>query len=271
MAAITLSTAAHRVALSGTPLHLRHQLAPPVDWSSHLKPPVKVGSTTVLVQIYAVAVDELDIKILEEKGKADVGKWVPGRSFVGRCLMVSTEEKDIVRGDIVVGLLDSRKVGLLLFLGHLHCRTNMVQSGALCEYILCERRRVARAPFPTSLSLEQMALLPLHGIPAARITRTHLVRHSRALIMDAHHGVGALICQEMARAGVNVTAVIGGGDDHYECQSACMAHGAKGVLTGSPAAVMLQLDEGGWDFVLDTIGGQRVYDTAKRILKDGAK
>ena len=50
-----------------------------------------------------------------------------------------------------------------------------------------------------------------------------------------------------------------------------MANGARGVLTGSPAAVMLQLDEDGWDFIFDTVGGQRVYDTAKRILKSGGK
>ena len=34
---------------------------------------------------------------------------------------------------------------------------------------------------------------------------------------------------------------------------------------------MLSLDEGGWDFILDTKGGQRVYDAAKRILKNGGR
>lgn len=145
------------------------------------------------------------------------------------------------------------------------------QSGCLAEYILCERRRLARAPYPTSLTLEQMSLLPSQGIPAARAIRRHLFRQSRALIMDAHTGTSALICQEMAQGGVNVTAVVSGGDNHHEVQSACMANGAKGVLTGSAAAEMLNLDEGGWDFILDTQGGQRIYDAAKRILKDGGK
>ena len=89
--------------------------------------------------------------------------------------------------------------------------------------------------------------------------------------MDPHIGVSALICQEMSRAGVNVTALISGGEEHHDVQTACMTHGARGVLTGSPAAVMLSLDENGWDFILDTKGGQRVYDAAKRILKNGAK
>lgn len=51
----------------------------------------------------------------------------------------------------------------------------------------------------------------------------------------------------------------------------CMANGAKGVLTGSPAAVMFSLEEGGWDYVVDTMGGERVYDAAKRMLREGGK
>ena len=116
-----------------------------------------------------------------------------------------------------------------------------------------------------------MSLLPLQGIAAARAVRTHLVRQSRAVIVDAHTGIPALICQAMARAGVNVTAIISGGEDHHEAQSLCMEHGARGVLTGSPAAVMNGLDEEGWDYVLGTKGGQRVYEAAKRILKEGGK
>jgi D-arabinose 1-dehydrogenase-like Zn-dependent alcohol dehydrogenase len=110
MAAITLSSAAHKA--SSTPAHLRHNLPPPVDFSSHLKPPQKVAKAQVLVQIYATAVDEADAKALEDKGRGDVGRWVPGRSFVGRVLSVGVEEKELVRGDIVIGLVDIRKVSL---------------------------------------------------------------------------------------------------------------------------------------------------------------
>ncbi|KAK4683889.1 hypothetical protein P7C73_g6325, partial [Tremellales sp. Uapishka_1] len=251
MAAITLSSSLSFK--SATPLHLRHHLPLPVDFSSHLRPPTKVSNSQVLLQVYAVAIDEVDVKQLEDKGKSDVGKWVPGRSFAGRCLQVGAEEKEIVRGDLVIGLMDVRK------------------SGALAEYITIDRRRLARAPFSTTLTLEQMALLPLQGIPASRAIRTHLVRGSRALLLSPQSGISALICQEMARAGVHITAVIAGGDDHQDSQTRCMAHGARGVLTGSPAAVMMNLEEGGWDFVLDTVGGVRVYEAAKRILKEGGK
>ncbi|WVQ67676.1 uncharacterized protein L199_005880 [Kwoniella botswanensis] len=251
MASIVLTTTFSRH--SSTPAHLRDQLPPLVDFSSHLKPPTKVGDSQLLVQVYAVAIDQIDVRALDEKARWEVGKYVPGRSFIGRALTVGADEKEVVRGDLVIGILDIRK------------------SGALSEYIVVDRRRVSRAPFPTNLSLEQLSLLPLQGVAAARAVRTHLIKHSRALILNAHEGVAALVCQEMSRNGVNITAVIPGGDDSHEHHKACMENGAKGVLMGSPAAVMLSLEEGAWDYVFDTVGGSRVSDAARRLLKDGGK
>lgn len=93
----------------------------------------------------------------------------------------------------------------------------------------------------------------------------------RALIQDAHQGIPALLCQELSRRGVHVTAIIPGGENAHEAQTKCMAHGARGVLTGSPAAVMFGLEEGGWDYVVDTTGGERVYDACKRVLRENGK
>jgi hypothetical protein len=47
--------------------------------------------------------------------------------------------------------------------------------------------------------------------------------------VGAHEGIPALVCQEMSRAGVQVTAVISGGDGAF-AQNACMEHGARGVF-----------------------------------------
>lgn len=141
----------------------------------------------------------------------------------------------------------------------------------MAEYILVDRRRVSRAPFPTLLTLEQLSILPLQGIAAARCVRGSLNRQFRAIVINAHTGIAALVCQMMSRAGVYVTAIIPGGDDSHEAHQKCIENGAKGVLMGSPAAVMINLEENGYDFVFDTQGGQRVYDTARRALKSGGK
>jgi D-arabinose 1-dehydrogenase-like Zn-dependent alcohol dehydrogenase len=104
MAGIVLSTLVAR----DTPTHLRDQ-NPPVDFVSHLKPPSKVTNSQILVQVYATAIDSLDIRALDDKNRGDISKWVPGRSFVGRCMTVGVEEKEIVRGDIVIGIIELRK------------------------------------------------------------------------------------------------------------------------------------------------------------------
>lgn len=105
MAGIVLST----LPSHDTPIHLRDQ-NPPVDFVSHLRPPSKVTNSQILVQMYATAIDKADIRALYEKGRGDISRWVPGRSFVGRCMAVGAEEKEIVRGDIVIGLMELRKV-----------------------------------------------------------------------------------------------------------------------------------------------------------------
>lgn len=130
---------------------------------------------------------------------------------------------------------------------------------------------MARTPFPTQLTLEQMSLLPLQGLQSIRALRGKLGRQYRALVCDPHRGVTALMCQELSRSGTHVTALISGGDDHHNAQSSCMLHGAKGVLTGRPASVMNQLEDNSFDLVIDTQGGQVAYDAAKRILKDGGR
>ena len=109
MAAIVLSTLPHR----DTPQHLR-DMSSGLDFTSHIRPPTKVGNSQLLVQVYATAIDDADMKCLDEKQRADIGKWVPGRSFVGRCLAVGGDEKEIVRGDIVVGLMELKKVSWAL-------------------------------------------------------------------------------------------------------------------------------------------------------------
>lgn len=255
MAAITLSTALHKYHLkheSPTPAHLRWTLPPPVDFST-VPPPHKVGHAQVLVQIYAAAVDWLDVERLDDQPVSEVGRWIPGRSFVGRCVTAGVDEKDIARGDIVMGLVDIRR------------------SGALAEYMVVDRRRVGRVNPNTSLELEELAALPAQGIAVHRAIRdVGVSRGQQALIMDAYEGLPALFCQELTRMGVVVTAVIGG-DDDGTLQSACMAYGARGVLTGSPGSVMYSLPESTFTIVVDTIGGAGVTEAARRILLDGGR
>lgn len=259
MSTITLSPSS--VSLSGrssrtafyrnetpTPAHLRGDIPPPVSFSSHQPPPSKISDSQVLVQVYAVALDRFDSELVMEKAAngSGVGKWIPGRSFCGRALDVGADVRVISKGDLVMGLVDIKK------------------SGTLAEYIICERRRIARTPFGSHLSLEQLACLPLHGVTAHRAC-SGLARGSRALILNAHEGVGSLVAQELSNNGIHVIAQVP--LDVMSAEEDAWENGAKEVIADDPVAMINGQHESGFDFIFDTVGGRRIYDAARRTLR----
>ncbi|EKM59560.1 uncharacterized protein PHACADRAFT_250150 [Phanerochaete carnosa HHB-10118-sp] len=228
-----------------TPAHLLDTLPVPVTFLSHLPPPSFVPSSHVLVQVFAVGLDGLDSFLVQEKtvnGAKGTG-FIPGRSIIGKAIEVGWDVKGDVcrRGEWIIGLLDVKK------------------SGALAEFIVMERHRVHRAPqplsrpttlFPSSrrthvrsmslpsqlnrhpfaqidqdliasanLSIEELALLPICGLPAHRAVRTFAdvispatpkpdsgdrAKYVRILVLHGHDGPGALAVQMFARRGVKV-------------------------------------------------------------------
>ncbi|KAL1939747.1 hypothetical protein VTO73DRAFT_9780 [Trametes versicolor] len=238
---------------SATPIHLQGSLPLPVAFTAHVSPPTYVPESHVLVQVHAVGLDTLDSLIVHDKsgmsGSGGVGGgkgigggkagFIPGRSFVGKVVECGWAVSAEVcrRGEWVVGLLDVRKCG------------------ALAEFILVERHRVHRAPQPRArtvslfpprkrahirstslpangnalpyassplapppLTIEELALLPLCGVPAHRALRTFADVLSpsnrsqldeakpdvRALVLQGHDGCGALAVQMLGRRGVRV-------------------------------------------------------------------
>ncbi|KAG0692691.1 hypothetical protein DFH29DRAFT_985687 [Suillus ampliporus] len=193
----------------------------PLGFTAYRKPPVYVGGSSVLVQVWAIGLDDVDARLVgvhppsskqpspgtpcrvEEKsaGKRHVPLgYIPGRSFIGRVLEVGWEvdEQTLKKGEWVIGL-------------------NSVQKcGALAEFILVDRHRIRRVPHPYTpnqpslvlaslseasgddergqrnslmfpsvnepkgLTVDELALLPLSGVPAYRAVRT-LTHITRAL------------------------------------------------------------------------------------------
>lgn len=233
---------------SPTPAHLLADLPPPVSFSSHQPPPSKISDSQVLVQVYAVALDRFDSDMVHELSGAGRGidKWVPGRSFVGRALEVGADVRVIAKGDLVMGVTDIKK------------------SGTLAEFITCERRRIARTPHGSHLSLEQLACLPLYGITAHRAC-VGLTRGSRALVLNAHEGVGALVTQELSTLGVHVIAQVP--VDVASAEEDAWENGAKEVVPDDAIVMINGQHEGSFDLFVDTAGGRRVYDAARRVLR----
>ena len=97
-----------------TPGHIAGEMPTPLGFCSRLPPPTNVPPHHVLVQVWAVGLDNRDATIVL-KDKHNTPGFVPGRSFVGRAMEIGWEVRaDIVKkGEWVVGLMDVKKVMLL--------------------------------------------------------------------------------------------------------------------------------------------------------------
>jgi hypothetical protein len=182
-----------------------------------------------------------------------------------------------------------------------------------------DRRRLHRVPYPRmpnnsanpdmsshahALALEELALLPLTGVPAHRAVCTFASVTTpsapRALVLSGHDGAGALAVQMLARRGWRVSVhvpvptripIITGISRSYiddearreaylqETEDTIRAWGAEEVLfvrqheddtAGRSGAVMLmnRLMETAEEFdgILDTIGGKEVWDAGEALL-----
>jgi len=109
----------------------------PLGFTAYRKPPVYVGGSSVLVQIWAVGLDDVDARLMgvhplsskqpspgtphrteeksDRKRSVPLG-YIPGRSFVGRVLEVGwdVDEHTLKKGEWVIGLNSVQKVCITL-------------------------------------------------------------------------------------------------------------------------------------------------------------
>ena len=94
-----------------TPSHLVSQETSIVSLTSHTPSPSKVQTNQVLVQVWCVALEGLDVLLTREKSKnADGYGFVPGRGFCGRVIEAGYGVSNLRKGEWVMGLLDVAKV-----------------------------------------------------------------------------------------------------------------------------------------------------------------
>lgn len=244
------SARSSRVSLDTMPDGLVEELQrTTMSMTAHTPPPRKLSSTQVLVQIITVAIDETDRQLLREKIRSENAYgFVPGRSFCGRIMETGWEVKRMRKGDVVFGLQSSRKCG------------------ALAEFMTIDQDLIAKAP-EDCLTTEEIAALPAVGVMAYQMMLNHcsqLKRGSRILILNAHDGVGLLTMQEANNLGLIIVAHCP--DSISDGVTLCEANGAHEVVVGDALWALNSLHESSFDLVLDTVGGRRIYDAARRIL-----
>lgn len=114
------------------------------------------------------------------------------------------------------------------------------------------------------------------------------MRGAKALVLQGHDGAGLLAVQELALLRVEVTVQIppGAWDDKGKGPSSrssseadednnafdtaeerVRAAGASELLIDEPLAALAALPEDAFDLVIDCIGGRKIWDAARRVLK----
>ena len=142
---------------------------------------------------------------------------------------------------------------------------------------MTDKTRVAKCCTPSkSLSIEQLALLPLCGIPAHRAVRTYGFpeRGARALVLQAHDGIGALAVQELVSLGVQVTAQVSPELNRAEvkehsgvsAKDRIIQFGAQKVIMYDPLTAVEVLEDNTYDLVIDTVGGREIWEACRRVL-----
>lgn len=266
----SMSSLLRRNSVSATPAHLLPTPLISVSYSAHTPPPKKLSSTSVLVRVWAVAVDGYDALAARDASPG----FVPGRSFVGKVVEWGDACAGMFgKGEFVFGLRDLKR------------------SGALSEFLVIERRYLAKAPKVTSsgvddedgLTLEDIAALPLLGVTAHRAVGG-ISRGARALVLlsgeaelgagaagGSDWGVGVLACQELVARGVIVVLQVTSEQGEAWARAHIPNLREGHIRVGDPLEIVNVEHEGSFDLVLDCVGGRRIYDASRRILSTGGQ
>lgn len=138
----------------------------------------------------------------------------------------------------------------------------------------------------TTLSLSELALLPLSGVQAYRAVKSiinALPDGKRVLVLRGHDGVGAMAVQMLAKHGWKVCAHAvlpttfrqnpEAEEEAYmmTVESRVASWGAEEVIFDSETVGVLErlLEDGDvFDAILDTVGGKDVWEASERLLRN---
>lgn len=91
---------------------------------------------------------------------------------------------------------------------------------------------------------------------------------SQVLVLNGHEGVGAIACQLAGclRSMRDIWITSQCPQSVAEGERLCRGFGASDVIVDDPLTAINSIHEASFDVVLDTVGGRRIYDAARRIL-----
>jgi NADPH:quinone reductase-like Zn-dependent oxidoreductase len=207
----------------------------------HHDPPVALrevsepepAASEALIEVYASSLNRGELVLLATRADG----WRPGQDIAGVVAQPAASGEGPAAGARVVGL---------------------VESAGWSQRVAAPVARLAE--LDDAVSFEHAATLGIAGRTALRTVRLAGPLLGRSvLVLGAGGGVGHLAVQLAARAGAQVTAQLRGPAHAIE-----RIHvGAERVVTGD------QLEPGGFDVVLDGVGGASLQSAIQAIRPGG--
>jgi NADPH2:quinone reductase len=214
------------------------------------RPEPHIGPDTVLVKVVAAGLNPVDYKVREGylQGLIDTHlPAVPAWDVAGVVVKPGLDTPEFEVGDEILA----------------YARKDVVSDGTLAEYVAVPVRTAAKKP--EDLSFEAAAGLPLAGLTALQtVRRSGLGAGSTVLVHAAAGGVGSIAVQLAVHAGARVVGTASEGNHAYlrGLGAEPIAYG-DGLVAAAKAAA-----PGGFDVILDYVGGQAI-DTAAELLAPG--
>jgi len=213
-------------------------------------PDPHIGPDTLLVEVKAAGLNPVDYKIRQGHLARLIDTdfpVIPGWDVAGVVVRAGLDTPEYQVGDEVLA----------------YARKDVVHGGTLAELVSVPVRTAAHKP--SGVSFEEAAALPLAGLTALQsVRRSGLVAGQTVLVHAASGGVGSFATQLAVLAGAKVVGTAGAANQDYvrSLGAEAIEHG-DGLVERARALV-----PGGFDVVLDYVGGAAL-DTTAELLRPG--
>ncbi|HEX6312546.1 MAG TPA: zinc-binding dehydrogenase [Acidimicrobiia bacterium] len=190
------------------------------------------GAHEALVAVRAVSLNRGEVRTLSTAADG----WRPGWDVAGEVVTAAADGTGPAAGERAVGL---------------------VFGGGWAERVAVNTSVLV--PIPDALSFPAAATLPVAGLTAhTALGIGGVIDGRRVLVTGAAGGVGRFAVQLAAHGGAKVTAVVGS----RERGEGLAELGATDVVVGMPT-------DGGFDLVLDAVGGGTLGTALRLLAADG--
>jgi len=201
----------------------------------------------ILVQIRSAALNPVDYKVIEGLFPASIKfPYIPSEDFSGVVSKIGSNVTRFKEGDEVFG------------------KNYVSMGGAIAQYLSIKESLVVKKP--KNVNFDEAAGFPLAGLTAYQALKVHAkaTAGNKVLILGGSGGVGSLAIQLAKYFGTFVSTTSSGKNSQLMKEL-----GADLVIDYTKENWGELLKDQNYDIIFDTAGGEKHWEFAQQVLKNG--